>query len=134
MALSAQQILDIRADMNLGPSGSATEIFSDVELNALFDRAASDYNLTVYYGWRQILAGSAAWVDYKVAQTSVSRSQAFDHILRMVAFWGAESRSAANQVRILGANPVPTIHKPVPADEYPKPWPPYRYGRNRWWY
>lgn len=132
MALTAQQILDIRADLSLGPSGSATEVFTDVELNNLFARAGSVYNLAVYYGWRQILSGAAKWVDYRVAQTEVSRSQAFEHILRMVAFWADESRNNANQVKILGMRPVPTDWKPEPADAYTRP---DRYGRypwNRW--
>lgn len=127
MALTAQQILDMQGDLAIGSDQS---VFTDAELQQLFDRAGEDYSLAVYYGWRQILAGSAKWIDYKVALTSVSRSQAFDHILKMVAFWQTESRTNANQVKIVGANPVPTIHKPVPADEYPKPWP---YRSNRWW-
>lgn len=132
MALTAPQILDIRADLSIGPSGSATEVFSDIELNALFDRAGSDYNLSVYYGWRQILGGASKWIDYKVAQTSVSRSQAFDHILRMVAFWADESRTVANQVLIAGMRPVPTTWKPKPADEYLRPNRTGRYPWTRW--
>lgn len=121
MALTAQQILDIRGDLGIGASGSATQIFTDDELNNLFDRAGSDYNLAVYYGWRQTLANSTRWLDYQVAQTKVSRSQAFDHIKAMVAFWGDESRTTANQVAFVGMRPVPTIHKDHPADEYMSP-------------
>jgi hypothetical protein len=76
-----------------------------------------------------VLADSARWVDYRVAQTSVSRSQAFAHIRDMVGFWGNESRSTANQVRVLGMNPVPNVWKPEPAGET-------RHGyfrRGRWY-
>lgn len=118
MALTAQQILDIRADLGIGASGAADEIFSDTELNVLFDRAGSDYNTAVYFGWRQILANSVKYIDYRVAQTSISRSQAFDHILRMVAFWAAESKSADDQLLSAGLNQVPTSHKRKPMDEY----------------
>jgi hypothetical protein len=121
MALTAQQILDIRGDLGIGASGASDQIFSDTELNALFDRAAEDYNLAVYFGWRQTLASSAKWIDYQVAQTKVSRSQAFDHIKAMVAFWGDESRTTANQVKIVGIRDVPTRHKPIPGDEYTLP-------------
>jgi hypothetical protein len=130
MALTAQQILDIRGDLGVGASGSSTQIFTDAELNSLFDRAGEDYNLAVYYGWRQTLANSARWIDYQVAQTKVSRSQAFDHIKAMVTFWGGESRNTANQVLIMGANPVPTTWKPEPADAT------HRHGyvrRGRWY-
>jgi hypothetical protein len=113
MALTAQQLADMQADLAIGSDQS---VFTDAELERLFTRANDDYNLAVYYGWRQILGGSAKWVDYQVAQTRVSKGQAFDHIKAMVAFWGDESRNAANQVRIMGAVPVPTQHKPRPAD------------------
>src|SRR5690554_6869746 len=114
MSLSAQQLADMQADLAIGDDES---VFTDAELERLFERANSDYNLAVYYGWRQILAGSAKWIDYRVAQTQVSRSQAFDHLLKMVEFWGNESRSTANQLRSMGINSVPTVHKPKPLDE-----------------
>lgn len=126
MALTADQLADMQADLAIGADES---VFTDEELERLFERADSDYSLAVYYGWRQILSNAAAWVDYKVAQTSVSRSQAFAHIKDMVIFWGNESRSTANQVRIMGAVPVPTVHKPEPAGEM-------RHGyfrRGRWY-
>jgi hypothetical protein len=128
MALTAQQILDMQADLAIGADES---VFTDAELEALYTRAGDDYNTAVYYAWRQILAGSAAWVDYAVAQTKVSRSQAFDHIKAMVTFWGGERRTTANQVLVVGANPVPTVHKNSPHDEYPHAWP---YRRTRWRY
>lgn len=112
--LTAEQILDMLADLAAGDIG---DVFTQDELQRFFDRAGDDYNLAVYYGWRQILANSASWIDYKVAQTSVSRSQAFDHILAMLKLWGDESRTLANQVKIVGMRPVPTKHKPVPADD-----------------
>lgn len=124
MTLSATQLANMQADLAISDDES---VFTDDELEALFQRASEDYNLAVYYAWRQVLAGSARWVDYQVAQTKVSRSQAFDHIKEMVAFWGAESRTAANQVLVVGMRPVPTPWKPVPADEtearkWPRRW------------
>ena len=135
MALTAQQILDIRGDLGIGASGSSTQICTDTELNALFDRAGEDYNLTVYYGWRQTLANSARWIDYQVAQTKVSRSQAFDHIKAMVGFWGEESRTNSNQVSILGMRPVPTVHKDSPDEDTLTGYPPRTpYYRSRYRY
>lgn len=112
--LTAAQTTDMLADLG---AGALNDVFTQVELQQLFDRAESDYNTAVYYGWRQILANSASWVDYRVAQTSVSRSQAFDHIRTMLAFWQDESRTNANQVAVLGMNGVPTKLKPRPADD-----------------
>lgn len=115
MALSATQLADFQADLAI--SNDET-VFTDEELERLFERAESNYNLAVYYGWRQVLAGSAKWVNYRVAQTQVDKAQAFDHIKAMVAFWADESRTTANQVAIVGMRPVPTVWKNEPADEY----------------
>lgn len=123
MALTADQTTDMLADLAAGALG---DVFSQVELDRLYERAGEDYSLAVYYGWRQIAANSAAWIDYKVAQTSVSRSQAFDHIQAMLKFWGDESRTTANQLISAGMRGVPTKWKNVPADEHCPP-----YGR-RW--
>lgn len=115
MALTAAQLSDMQIDLAISDDES---VFTDEELERLFERSGSDYNLAVYYGWRQLLSASAKWVDYRVAQTAVSRGQAFDHILQMVAFWASESKSADDQLLSAGLNQVPTIHKRKPLDEY----------------
>lgn len=115
MALDATIQSDMQADLSIGSDES---VFTDAELERFYTRAGSDYNLAVYYGWRQILAGAAKWVDYQVAQTRVNKSQAFNQIAKMVDFWANESRTTANQLRVTGMRPVPTLHKPKPADEY----------------
>jgi hypothetical protein len=115
--LTVEQTTDMLADL---AAGDLDDVFSQDELQRFFDRADSDYNTAVYYGWRQILANSASWVDYRVAQTQVSRSQAFDHIYQMLSFWQNESRTAANQLVSLGISPVPTTWKPSPGDAYPR--------------
>lgn len=125
--LTAAQTLDMLADLAAGAIG---DVFSQAELQRLFDRAGDDYNLAVYYGWRQIAGNAAKWTEYQVAQTKVSRAKAAEILKSMLELWGKESRTNANQVAILGAAPVPTIHKPQPLDEYPKSWP-YRWSRWR---
>lgn len=126
--LTAAQIIDMQGDLAIGDDES---VFTDDELQRFYVRAGEDYNTAVYYGWLQILSGSAKWVDYQVAQTKVSRSQAFANIKAMLAVWKALATTGANQVLIAGMNPVPPRHKPVPADEYPHPrtWP---YPWRRW--
>ena len=126
--LTEAQTLDMLADL---AAGDIDDVFSQDELQRFYDRAGDDYNLAVYYGWRQILADSAKWVNYTVAQTKVERGAAFDHIKAMVALWQGESRSVANQVSIDGANPVPTVWKPKPAtdDCYRNGY----YKRGRWY-
>ncbi len=114
MALSSDQTTDMLADL---ASGALNDVFTQIELDRLYARAGEDYNLAVYYGWRQIAGDAARWVDYQVAQTKVSRSQAFAQITTMLELWASDSRTTANQVAILGMRPVPTIWKDEPADE-----------------
>lgn len=112
--LTADQTTDMLADL---AAGALDDVFSQAELQRLYDRAGDDYNLAVYYGWRQIAASSAKWVDYQVAQTKVSRSQAFANIAKMLEFWGNESKAADDQLLSAGINGVPPKLKPQPADE-----------------
>lgn len=121
--LTAAQTLDMLGDL---AAGDIDDVFSQDELQRFFDRAESDYNLAVYYGWFWIAANASTWVDYKVAQTSVSRSQAFDHIEVMLELWQQRSLVAGHQLISAGINPVPTNFKPRPGNEYR----PIR-GRNR---
>lgn len=127
--LTSPQTLDMLADL---AAGAINDVFTQDELQRLFDRAGDDYNLAVYYGWRQIFADSARWVDYQVAQTKVSRSQAAANILLALKLWADESRTNANQLQILGMRPVPTSHKPHPTDDpvypsWPRRWSRWRY-------
>lgn len=124
--LTEAQTLDMLGDL---AAGELDDVFSQAELQRFYDRAGNDYNLAVYYGWRQIFAAATKWVDYQVAQTKVSRSQAAANIEKMLEFWQGEARIAGNQLVSAGMTPVPTKHKNVPADEC------YRRGRvlpSRW--
>jgi hypothetical protein len=91
-------------------------------LQRLYDRAGEDYNLAVYYGWRQIFSDASRWTDYQVAQTKVSSSQAAANIKAALDFWQDESRTTANQIAVLGMNGIPPRLKPRPYDEtcYPR--------------
>lgn len=129
MPLTPEQMQDMLDDL---ASGALNDVFSQVELDRLFTRAGEDYNTAVYYGWRQILGDSASWVNYRVAQTQVDRGAAFDHILAMLKLWGDESRTNANQLRVLGMRPVPTSHKPKPIDDPNYPRRPQRWSRWGW--
>lgn len=115
MALTSDQLADMQADLGIDDSEA---VFTDEELERLFQRASEDYNSAVYLAWRQLLANSARYIDYRVAQTEEKRSQVFAHIKEMVAFWGAESRIAGNQVLIAGMNEVPPRVKDAPMDNY----------------
>lgn len=111
MALTAEQLADMQGDLGISDDEL---VFTDDELNRLFERADSDYNTAVYLAWRQIVGGAVNWIDYRVAQTSLSRDQAWQHAMAMLAFWKDESRTAANQLRILGLTEIPPRIKDDP--------------------
>jgi hypothetical protein len=111
MALTTDQLADMQAD--LGISDDET-VFTDAALERLFTRAGEVYNQAVWLGWAQIMAGAVNWVDFKVAQTSMSRSQAFTHIEKMLAFWGAQPGVQPSQVAIVGLLEVPPRWKDEP--------------------
>ena len=96
--------------------GAAQDIFTDDELDRLYERAASDYNLAVYYGFRQLLADANKFHDYQLANATIKRSQMRAHLKDMVDFWSEEARTTANQMLIVGGLKVPTQRPDMPID------------------
>lgn len=113
MALDATQLADMQGD--LGISADQT-VFTDAELDRLYDRASGDYNTAVYLGYRQLLADANKFFDYTAGQTSVKRSQVRDHLKEMAAFWKDEARTAGNQMKMLGLRSIPPPCKDEPAE------------------
>lgn len=113
MALTAAQLTDMQGD--LGITADQT-VFTDAELNRLYERASSDYSTAVYLGFRQLLADANKFFDYRAGQTQVSRSQVRKHLMEMVSFWKDEAKTSGNQMRILGLNEIPPRWKDEPAD------------------
>jgi hypothetical protein len=111
MALSAEQLADIQGDLGITTDQA---VFTDAELDRLYTRASSDYNTAVYLGYRQILADAAKLFNYSAGHTRVERAKTFDHVKAMVDFWKAESRTNANQLKILGLNEIPPRWKDTP--------------------
>lgn len=113
MALTTEQLGDFQGDLGIG---SDEAVFTDAELERLFQRAGENYSTAVYMAWRQLLAASTKYIDYQVAQTKESRSQIYAHIKEMVAHWEEEAKESTNAqgVAILGLNEVPTRWKEEP--------------------
>ena len=114
MALTAAQRADMQADLGIC---SDEAVFTDEELDRLYARADSDYNGAVYLAWRQLMADAAKFNDYTAGQTSERKSQVYDHIKDMVAFWKGESTTGTNQMRILGLNEIPPRWKDAPSEQ-----------------
>jgi len=111
MALTTTQRADMQADLALSADES---VFTNTELDRLYARADSDYNGAVYLAWRQLMADAAKFNDYTAGQTQEKKSQLFEHVKEMVAFWKGEARTAGNQVRIVGLNEIPPRWKDEP--------------------
>lgn len=111
MALTYEQLTDLQADLGLTDDQC---VFLDDELERLYERAGNDYNTAVYLGWRQIMASTAKFFSYSSWQTSVRKDQVFDHVTKMVEFWQNESKTQANQLRIVGMTEIPPKYKDMP--------------------
>ena len=85
MALSDQQIMDMRADLGIGSAGA---VFTDAELDRLYSRAGSDYDKAVVYGIEQIMMDAAKLNDYRAGSSQESKSQVFEHLQAMREVWG----------------------------------------------
>lgn len=114
MALTTEQRADMQGDLGITTDQT---VFTDDELNRLYERADSVYDKAVYLGWRQLMADSAKFFNYSAGQTRVDRATLFDHVKAMVEFWKEVSQTADNQLAILGLNEVPTRHKEIPYED-----------------
>ncbi len=111
MALTDTQRTDLQADLGI----SADEaVFTDDELDRLYERADSDYNTAVYFGYRQLLAQANKFHNYTTGMTRVEAAQMREHIRDSMEFWKEEARQVGNQVRIVGLLEVPPRAKDSP--------------------
>jgi len=110
--LTNAQRIDMQADLAIAADEA---VFTNAELDRLYTRADADYNGAVYLAWRQLLADASKFNDYTAGQTQEKKSQVWEHIERMVAFWKSESTTAASQVRMLGLNEIPPRWKDAPS-------------------
>lgn len=106
--LSADQLTDFRAD--IGDDGT---VFSDAELNRLYTRAESDYNLAIVLAFRQLMTNAAKLHDYTLAQSSERQSQVFDHLKTMLTYWEGVAQTK-QQVKMVGMRSVPPRLKSEP--------------------
>jgi hypothetical protein len=82
--LTAEQLTDLRADI---ADEGASPAFSDTELNRLYNRAEGDYNRTVVYALRQLLASHAKLHDYAAGQSQESLQQVYAHVRDLLSYW-----------------------------------------------
>lgn len=115
MALTTTQRAYVQR--NLGITADET-VFTNTELDDIFAETDSDLKSTVYSGWLALMANAAKFFNYTAGQSKVERAAVFDHVKAMVEFWKDESRTAAEQVAVVGITPVPPYFKEYPATEF----------------
>ena len=110
MALTVAQRTDLQGDLGIDADEA---VFTNDELDRLYARADSDYNLAVYYGYRQLLAQANKFHNYTEGMTRVERVQMRDNIASSMEFWEAEARQKV-QARMIGLNSIPPRDKDKP--------------------
>ena len=88
MALTATQLADIQADLGISDDEA---VFTDDELDRLYDRADSSYELTVALAVRQLLMTAAKRNDYTAGMSTEKKSQVFAQLKQMYEVWMTEA-------------------------------------------
>lgn len=124
LALSSDQLSDMQGDIGIN---NTETVFTDTELDRLYNRANGDYFLAVILAFDQLLADSAKFTNYTEGQTSEDRSDRFKQIMQLVDYKREQWRGM-NQATSVHVHPVPVRSKDRPLDRYYR-WPP-PLGRN----
>jgi hypothetical protein len=108
-SLSSAQRTDLRAD--IGDDGT---VFTNDELDRLYTRAESNYDLAVVLALRQLLANAAKLHDYRLAQSMENMSQVFGHLKHVLAYRENVVVGAQRQVKLFGARRIPPPDREEP--------------------
>lgn len=126
LTLTTELLTDLQFDLGID---NTETVFTDDELNRLYNRASGVYYKTEVLAFRALLADAAKWTNYTEGQTSEDRSdrfkqvQAFLTYLETVVLQGTTGQYAMVHIRS-----VPTPCRDVPFDRYPT-----GYGRSYGW-
>lgn len=112
--LTAAQLADMQADLAITNDES---VFLDSELQRIYDRAGGNYARAITIAIRQLLMNATKFNDYSAGQTTERKQQIFQNLQGMYKVWEDEWRSTSNQVRIVGARPVPPVVTEYPYTE-----------------
>jgi hypothetical protein len=122
MALTITQLDDLRADL-----GVDSTVFTDAELNRLWERTSGAANTAIRYeatlglAARQLMMSATRLHDYTAGQTSEKLSQVFDHLRKIYELYrpSIEAATGSNrQVAIASYRPVPRQDRDLPADHH----------------
>lgn len=93
--------------------GAATPLFSDADLDTIWDDAGESRAQAVLECIEALLANAAKFNDYTIGQTSEKKQQIFDNLRMMAGYW-RERAQGGQQFRIVGLAPVPVRDRDEP--------------------
>lgn len=132
MTLTSTQLTRMRN--SLGDTGDTgdTLVFTNYELNDLYDQAIADartgeggFNRAVWYGFEALAASASKLTDYAQNATDEKRSQIFAQVNKMMTYWKSkvddeialgktQSQVRQSQVRIVGLEHRPPRQREEP--------------------
>jgi hypothetical protein len=80
-------------------------VFTDTRLNRLWARAAEDYNTTVVYALRQLLADDRLLTVYSIGIDGLNKQKVFENTLELLKLW---ERIAGTDLGSLSAGTIST--------------------------
>lgn len=94
--------------------GTAEAVLTNDQLDDLYAAADSDKDRTVLLVLYTLLADASKLYDYRLAQSTESKSQVFKHLKDTITVWEKKAESD-QQVRIVAMRSVPPRNKQEPS-------------------
>lgn len=117
MALDDTILARLRADLD---DFGGDPVFSDDELEALYDAADSRYAQTVVLAINRLLMSAVKLEDYKKAHEELKGQEVYNRLKDMQGLWLDEQKRADTQVALVGMQSRPRRWRDVP---YTQRWP-----------
>lgn len=104
--MSGDQLADMQRDLGFSDDEA---VFKDAELDRLYTRAESNYELAVALGVRQLLMDAAKFNDYTAGASTERKSQVFEHLKEIHTMWASAAGVGTADGGVLAALSAGTI-------------------------
>lgn len=125
LTLTADQLTDMQFDLGIN---SSEDVFTDAELNRLFNRANGVYFKAIVIALRALMVDASKWVNYTEGQTQEERSDRFKQVQDALTYYEEKVLLGQDQFAMVHIRSVPTPRRDRPFDRYP-----YRFGNSGGW-
>lgn len=114
LVLTSDQLSDLQMDLDIGDDQL---VFTDAELNRLYNRANGVYYKTEVLAFRVLLASNSKFVSYTEGQTQEDRSDRFKQVQATLTYLETVVlQGTTGQYRMIHIRPVPTPCRDRPYD------------------